>query len=125
NRFLNDKYLGNNLLKRWGNKFISIFISKILLKQTEIIDIQSGFRAFNRRLAYFLSYYLSERYTYTQEMMILTSIYNFKIKQIPIFFYMRTSGKSRLIKNPFIYLFKILLITLRTYVKCKIKNIKN
>ncbi|MHA1437644.1 MAG: glycosyltransferase family 2 protein, partial [Promethearchaeota archaeon] len=38
NRFLNDKYLGNNLLKRWGNKFISIFISKILLKQTEIID---------------------------------------------------------------------------------------
>jgi len=115
NRFLDDKELGHNLIKRVGNKIVSIFISKILLRQNEIIDIQSGFRVFNKELANYLVDKLSGKYTYTQEMVIRTIFGNFKIKQISTRFYKREVGKSRLIKNPFIYLFKILIITFKTY----------
>ncbi len=124
NRFLNDKELGHNAIKRWGNKFISIFISTVLARHNEIYDIQSGFRVLNRRCAEFLIKNLLGKYTYTQEMMILCFLYDFKIKQIPIKFYKRVAGKSRLITNPFIYLSKISLIALKTYIRHKILIIK-
>ena len=124
NRFLDDKELGKNFIKRLGNKVVSIFISKILLKQKEIFDIQSGFRAFNSLLGKFLLNHLNGDYTYTQEMMIAAIMYNFKIKQIPTKFYKRTTGDSRLIKNPFIYLLKILFITFNSYIRIKINQFK-
>jgi len=125
NRFLDDIELGKNFIQRLGNKILSILLSKILLKQKEIYDTQSGFRAINKKLAKFLIDHLSGRYTYTQDMMILSLLYNFKVKQISIRFYKRETGKSRLIKNPFIYLFKTMLISLRTYLKTKIKRYKS
>jgi len=123
-RFLNDKELGHNLIKRLGNKFISIFISKILLRCKEIYDVQSGYRILNKKLAKFLIHNLSEGYTYTQEMFILSKINNFKISQTPVKFSKRTSGKSRLIKNPFIYLYKIMWLTLIAFILSKIKLMK-
>ena len=95
NRFLDDRELGKNFIQRLGNRILSIFISKILLKQREIYDIQSGFRVIDKKLAKFLINRLSGKYTYTQDMMILTLIYGFKVKQISIRFYKRTTGKSR------------------------------
>ena len=85
------------------------------MRTNEIIDIQSGFRVFNKELASFLVDKLSGKYTYTQEMVIRTALGNFRIKQISTRFFKREEGKSRLIKNPFIYLFKILKITFKTY----------
>jgi len=38
NRFLDDRELGKNFIKRLGNKNISIFNSKILLRQKEIVS---------------------------------------------------------------------------------------
>jgi glycosyltransferase involved in cell wall biosynthesis len=124
NRFIDDKELGHNFIKRWGNRVISVFISKVLLRQKEIFDIQSGFRAFNKDLAEFLVKMLSGKYTYTQEMMIVSCLHKFKIEQVSIKFYKRTAGESRLIKNPFIYLIKILFITFKTYFRSKIKIMK-
>jgi len=122
NRFLGVPKYDRSLIKKWGNKFVSIFISKILLQLDEIYDIQSGFRAFNSNLAKFLVKSLKGNYTYTQEMMILSSLRKFRIKQIPISFYRRSSGKSRLIKNPFIYLYKILGISMSTYLLYVLKK---
>ncbi len=124
NRFLDDRELGKNFIKRLGNKIISIFISKILLKQKEIYDIQSGFRVIDKKLAKFLINRLSGKYTYTQEMMIITLLNEFKVKQISTRFYKRTTGKSRLIRSSIIYLLKILVITLKTYLKTKIERYK-
>ena len=78
NRFLDDKEIGHNILKRYGNKVISILISKVLLKCKDIYDIQSGFRVFDNKLGKVLLSSLSARYTYTQEMMILSVLNNFK-----------------------------------------------
>ena len=125
NRFLGLPKYDRSLIKKWGNKFVSIFIAKVLLKMENIIDIQSGFRAFNSRLARCLVNNLAGKYTYTQEMIILSYLYEFKINQIPIRFYARTSGKSRLIKNPFIYLYKILRISMKTYFLHFVKKKKN
>ncbi|MGQ4872949.1 MAG: glycosyltransferase family 2 protein [Promethearchaeia archaeon] len=123
NRFLNDKELGKNFIQRIGNKLISTFISKLLLRSKEIYDIQTGFRVLKRNLAKFLINNLHAKYTYTQEMMIISSLFNFKIIQLPIKFYKRSSGSSKLIKHPAIYLLKILIITFKTFIRIKIKRI--
>ncbi|MHA1250056.1 MAG: glycosyltransferase family 2 protein [Candidatus Helarchaeota archaeon] len=125
NRFLNDKELGKNFIQRIGNKIISVFISKILIRSKEIYDIQTGFRVITRNLAKFLVNNLHAKYTYTQEMMIISSLFNFKIIQLPIKFYKRSSGPSRLIKHPVIYLLKILIITFKTFIRIKTRKILN
>jgi len=121
NRFLGEIKYKMNIIKKWGNKIISIFISKVLLRLEEIYDIQSGYRSINKNLAKILVKVLTSNYTYTQEMIILSSLLGFKMKQISIDFFQRTSGKSRLIKNPFKYLFKVLWVSVRTYCINKYK----
>jgi len=124
NRFLFETLYEINFFKKIGNKFISIFLSKILLKLEQIYDIQSSYRAFNKKLGEFLVRNLKGKYNYAQEMFILCCLNNFKIKQIPAECYKRTSGKSRLIKNPIIHLFRILWVSFKTYFRFRIKSIK-
>ncbi len=124
NRFLYETIYELNFLKKLGNKLLSVFLSKILLKLDQVYDIQSSYRAFNRKIAKFLVRNLKGNYNYAQEMFILCCLYGFKIKQIPVECYKRTSGKSRLIKNPMIYLLKILWVIFKTYLKIKSKLLK-
>jgi len=124
NRFLSETLYEINLIKKIGNKLISVFLSKILLKLEQIFDIQSSYRAFNKKLGTFLVKNLKGKYNYAQEMFILCCLNNFKIKQIPVECYKRTTGKSRLIRNPIIHLFKILWVSFKTFFRFKIKSIK-
>jgi glycosyltransferase involved in cell wall biosynthesis len=124
NRFLYETKYELNFMKMLGNKLLSIFLSKILLKLDQVYDIQSSYRAFNRKIAKFLIRNLKGNYNYAQEMFILCCLYGFKIKQIPVDCYKRTSGKSRLIINPIIYISKILWVIFKTYLKIKIKLLK-
>ncbi|MFX0020037.1 MAG: glycosyltransferase family 2 protein [Promethearchaeota archaeon] len=124
NRFLYETGYELNFMKMLGNKFLSIFLSKILLKLDQVYDIQSSYRAFNKKVAKFLVRNQKGNYNYAQEMFILCCLYGFKIKEIPVKCYKRTSGKSRLIKNPMIYLFKILWVIFKTYFIFKIKLLK-
>ncbi|MFW9945463.1 MAG: glycosyltransferase family 2 protein [Candidatus Odinarchaeota archaeon] len=121
NRFLYETVYELNFMKKLGNKLLSIFLSKILLRLDQVYDIQSSYRAFNRKIAKFLVRNLKGNYNYAQEMFILCCLYGFIIKQIPVECYKRNSGKSRLIKNPIIYLFKIFWVIFKTYLKIKIK----
>ncbi|MFX0058757.1 MAG: glycosyltransferase family 2 protein [Candidatus Hodarchaeota archaeon] len=122
NRF---KYKTTNeisFIKKLGNKFLSIFVCKILLNLKKVYDIQCSFRAFNKKLGKFLNNNLSCKYNYAQEMFILAKLFDFNVKDIPTNCYRRNDGKSRLIKNPLIHIFRILWISFRTYFKIKLKK---
>jgi glycosyltransferase involved in cell wall biosynthesis len=117
NRF-NYRYC-SSFLKKEVNKFISIFISQILLRAEIMHDVQSSYRGFNRKLASFLLKELKGSYNYSQEMFILAYMNKFKIKQVPVKCFKRLNGSSRLIKNPPIHIFKIIKISLITYIQQK------
>lgn len=123
NRFLyNNTIYQNKFIKRIGNRVLSIFISKLLLRLNVIFDVQCSFRAFNRRLGAFLGSQLLAKYNYAQEMFILSWLYGFKVSQVPIDCYKRISGQSKLIKNSLIHLIKIIWISFRTFIKMKIQQ---
>ena len=107
-------------MKIFGNKIISYLISLFVSRKSIISDTQTGFRAISKELTEILVKKLKGKYTYTQEMIIHTKLNNYKIIEVPIHFFQRKSGKSRLIRNPFIYLFKIIIICTKTYISYKI-----
>jgi len=123
NRFLIGERYESSLIKILGNKIISIFLSKMLLRLAEVYDVQSSFRAFNRSLAAVLVKEIVGKYNYAQEMFIIASLHGFKIKQIPVQCSKRRYGKSRLIKNPFIHLIKILWISFMAYLLFRVKGL--
>ncbi len=53
NRFLYKTVYELNFMKKLGNKLLSIFLSKILLRLDQVYDVQSSYRAFNRKIAKF------------------------------------------------------------------------
>jgi len=122
NRFLSGEKYESSSIRILGNKFISIFLSKILLRLAEVYDIQSSFRAFNGLLATALVKDIVGNYNYAQEMFIIASLHGYKIKQIPVQCSKRRYGQSRLIRNPFIHLIKILWVSFRTYLLFKVKG---
>ncbi len=111
-------------MKIIGNKIISLLISFFISRKNIISDTQTGFRAISRDLAVVLIKMLKGKYTYTQEMIIHAKLNKFRIIEIPIHFYARRFGKSRLIKNPFIYLFRIMIICTKTYLQYKFPKYK-
>jgi len=122
NRFLDVNNSEISIIKRYSNKIISIFISKIVLCLNEVYDVQSSFRAFNKNFGNFLYKKLEGKYNYAQEMFLISNLYRYRIAQIPVKCYKRSYGKSKLIKNPFFHLFKIMFITFKTYFKIKINH---
>jgi hypothetical protein len=50
-------------------------------------------------------------------MFILASLYQFKIKQIPVICKKRLSGKSKLIKNPIFHAVRVIWICFKIYIK--------
>jgi glycosyltransferase involved in cell wall biosynthesis len=117
--FFNTKYeLG--FLNKLANKILSIFLSKCLLRVENVYDIQSSFRAFNRKFGMCLKIRLKAIYNYAQEMFLLAHFYGFKIKQIPVDCYKREVGKSKLIKFSIFHFLKVFFISLRTFIKLKV-----
>lgn len=116
----NDLVLGNrfaggiesmSIIKRLGNMAFSRVISKII--RFKVGDCQTGFRAFNRKVASKIT--IASDHTYTQEQIIKASREKFKIKEIPVRFLKRSSGKSRLLANPFEYAIKAWINIFRIY----------
>jgi len=98
------------LLKRLGNKAFSKVISNIT--NEKITDAQTGFRAFNQKIA---ELKIRSYHTYTQEQIIRAIKEKFTVKEIPCIFRKRKNGKSRLMKNPFDYALKAWINILRVY----------
>ncbi len=98
------------LMKRIGNKAFSRVISKVT--RLRITDAQTGFRAFTKEVA---KLDIISDHTYTQEQIIKAVHNKFRIKEIPVTFAKRKSGKSSLLKNPFEYAIKAWINLFRIY----------
>jgi hypothetical protein len=79
----------------------------------DITDAQTGFRAIKREVLEQII--LSGDYTYTQEMIIRASAEGFYIIDVPVDFYERKHGKSRLIRDPAEYGLNTSMTMLRAY----------
>ena len=66
-----------------------------------VTDITTGFRAFNVKVA---SLPIQSLHTYTAEQVIRASKSHYKIKSVPVNFYTRKDGDSRLMKTSLHYL---------------------
>lgn len=97
--------------KKVGNKIGSLVTS--ILSGFWVQDAQSGFRAMTRELA--LNLNLSGGYTYVQETLIQAAHKGFTIEQVPIQFYAREAGDSRLIGSLPQYIRRAASIVIRTY----------
>ncbi|MBE3114710.1 MAG: glycosyltransferase family 2 protein [Actinobacteria bacterium] len=111
-RFISRDYLPKMpLSKFWGNKLMSILISKLVGKK--FYDVSCGFRAYSQRTL--LSLNLHGRFTYTQETFIDLSSKRLKIIEIPIKVKYFPSRTSKISSNLFIYGINTLKIILETY----------
>src|SRR3972149_9448882 len=114
-RFIDKNYYPRMpLSKFWGNKLMSIFISKLVGKK--FYDVSCGFRAYSQKTL--LSLNLHGRFTYTQETFIDLSFKRLKIVEIPIKVKYFSSRTSKISSNLFTYginTFKIILETYRDY----------
>lgn len=100
------------LIKRLGNRAFSRVLSNIT--GTRISDGQTGFRAFNRKVAEDIK--IESNHTYTQEQIIRAVREKFRIAEVPAYFAKRGGGtKSRLMKNPFEYALKAWISIFRVY----------
>ena len=102
------------ILKTIGNKTFSSVLR--ILTNSDVADGQTGFRAMRREV---LETALpSNKYTYTQEMIIKTAKEGWRIKSVPTTFVERVGGESRLISHPLSYAWQsgvIIMRTLRDY----------
>ena len=101
-------------LKKLGNKAFSCLLR--ILTGADVKDGQTGFRAMRRQVLEMAM--PSNKYTYTQEMIIKTAKEGWRIKSVPITFVERIGGESRLISNPLSYAWRswtIIIRTLRDY----------
>ncbi|NJD54188.1 MAG: glycosyltransferase family 2 protein [Candidatus Methanoperedens sp.] len=97
-------------INKFGNKAFSWLIRRLTGKN--IKDGQTGFRAIRKEV--FDTIKLSGDFTYTQEMIIKASKEGWRIENVPINFYKRSAGDSRLISSPFAYAWRAWIIILRT-----------
>jgi len=111
-RFINKDYFPKMpLSKFWGNKLMSILISKLIGKK--FYDVSCGFRAYSQRAL--LSLNLQGRFTYTQETFIDLSFKRLKIIEVPVKVKYFPSRTSKIASNLFIYAINTLKIILGTY----------
>ena len=111
-RFANKDYFPKMpLSKFWGNKLMSIFISRLIGKR--FYDVSCGFRAYSKKAL--LSLNLHGSFTYTQETFIDLSFKRLKILEVPIKVKYFSSRTSKISSNLFRYGINTLKIILRTY----------
>ena len=99
-------------IKKIGNKMITWLMKK--LTGYPLTDTQSGFRAMRGTVAKTLLP-VTGTYTYTQEMIIHAAKNKLKVMEVPITYKERKHGKSRVVRNPITYGFRIILILIRTF----------
>ncbi|MDD1777488.1 MAG: glycosyltransferase family 2 protein, partial [Candidatus Helarchaeota archaeon] len=98
-------------LKKFGNEIITLIVRNLM--NLDITDSQTGFRAIKREVIEHII--ISADYTYTQEMIIRAAAEGFHIDEVPVNFYERKHGKSRLIRNPAEYGLNTAMTMLRAY----------
>lgn len=100
-------------MKIWGNKMMSIIISKISGKK--FYDVSCGFRAYSRKAALHLN--LWGDFTYTQETILDLTVKGVAIEEVPLKIEgVREHGPSKVASNLWHYGYKTSKIILRSYL---------
>ncbi len=111
-RFIDKKYYPvMPLSKFWGNKMMSILISKLIGKK--FYDVSCGFRAYSQKTL--LSLNLHGKFTFSQETFIDLSFKGIKIMEVPVKVKYFPSRVSKISSNLFTYGINSLKIILETY----------
>ncbi|MDD5622908.1 MAG: glycosyltransferase family 2 protein [Actinomycetota bacterium] len=111
-RFIEKKYYPIMPgFKFWGNKLMSVFISKLVGKKFH--DVSCGFRAYSQKTL--LSLNLHGRFTFSQETFIDLSFKKLKIVEVPIKVKYFPSRVSKISSNLFTYGINALKIILEVY----------
>ncbi|MFX1536074.1 MAG: glycosyltransferase family 2 protein [Promethearchaeota archaeon] len=100
------------LTKKIGNRIVTWLMRKST--GYTLTDTQTGFRAIRGTKAQLLLPSAGV-FTYCQEMIIHAAKNGIKIVEVPITVKERKHGKSRVVRNPIAYGFKVILILLRTF----------
>lgn len=112
---LGSRFMGTiekmQVIKKLGNIAFSKVVSQI--SGIKITDGQTGFRAFTREIAEKIT--IISTHTYTQEQIIKAVRNKFKVKEVPVYFAKRESGKSRLMSNPVEFAVRAGVNLLRVY----------
>ncbi len=86
-------------LKKQGNKAFTWLLRR--LTGADIKDGQTGFRATRKEV--FETVEIQGDFTYTQEMIVKVSKEGWRIANVPVNFYQRSAGESRLMSGPLSY----------------------
>lgn len=97
-------------IKKQGNKAFTWLLRR--LTGADIKDGQTGFRAIRKEALETIE--LRGDFTYTQEMIVSASKEGWRIANVPINFYQRSAGESRLMSGPFSYALRAGMIIFRT-----------
>jgi len=97
-------------IKKQGNKAFTWLLRR--LTGTDIKDGQTGFRATRKEV--FDTLEIHGDFTYTQEMIVKVSKEGWRIANVPVNFYRRTTGDSRLMSGPLSYAWRAWIIIIRT-----------
>lgn len=97
-------------LKKQGNKAFTWLLRR--LTGVDIKDGQTGFRATRKEV--FETVEIQGDFTYTQEMIVKASKEGWRIANVPINFYQRSAGESRLMSSPLSYAWRAWIIIIRT-----------
>lgn len=119
-----EAVIGNRQIKKLkfmkkGNKYGNLFGNFVFnhLLCTKDIDFSSGFRAYNKKAAMYLTIF--SNHTYTHESIIQIINQKFQIYSIPVDFKAREQGKSKLIKNLLSHIVKSIITIIRTVLYYK------
>lgn len=98
--------------KRWGNDFMSRWVSSITHKRFH--DVSCGFRAYSKNA--YLRLNLLGNFTYTHEVFLTLAFADVPIQEVPVVVRgVREHGKSRVASNLFRYGWRTASIILKTY----------
>jgi glycosyltransferase involved in cell wall biosynthesis len=97
-------------LKKQGNKAFTWLLRR--LTGADIKDGQTGFRATRKEV--FETVEIQGDFTYTQEMIVKTAKEGWRIANVPVNFYQRSAGESRLMSSPLSYAWRAGIIIFRT-----------
>jgi len=111
-RFIDKNYYPvMPLSKFWGNKMMSILVSRLIGKK--FYDVSCGFRAYSKKTLLRLN--LHGKFTFSQETFIDLSFKGIKIMEVPVRVKYFPSRVSKISSNLFTYGMNSLKIILETY----------
>ncbi len=116
---IGDRQISKLTFMPWGNKYGNIIGSFVLraLTKTKVKDVSSGFRAFSREAALHIN--IQSGNTYTHETIIQAAFDKLAIENVPIDFYPRKYGHSKLISGIFLHIKNSILMITRIVLMYK------